>query len=248
MIKSRSYLLPIVMLLAATFLGAAVVQAQSATVRVASVEAPVGQVAVVPVTVEGSPGIAAMHIELTYDPAVLAVESVEAGSLMAGNALAAFNTDEPGRVVISLAAAENVSGDGPLAVAQFRVNGEAGQVSALELEYPEAWDESGFDVLVNTEAGQVTVGSAGLPLWLLALFGVLALLVILLILLLARRRRPAAAPAAPAATAAPPAHHQPVQPQPRDQATGGPKFCGNCGQALEPGKRFCIHCGHPVGG
>jgi hypothetical protein len=246
MIKSRTRLLPAVFLLTLALLGAAIAQAQTATVRVESVEAPAGQVAEVPITVEGSPGIAAMHLELTYDPNILAVESVEAGSVMVGNALAAFNTDEPGRVVISLAAAENVTGDGPLAVATFQINGEAGQISALDLEYVEAWDESGFDLVVDTGAGQVTVGSAGLPLWLLAVLGaLLVLLVVLLVLLIARRRKTAPAPAA---TPYPVTPAQPQQPSPEGETAPGPKFCGNCGQRLEPGKRFCVHCGQPVGG
>jgi hypothetical protein len=246
MINSRVRLFPAVLLFAAALVGAAFVQAQTATVRVESVQAPTGQVAEVPITVEGSPGIAAMHLELTYDPNVLAVESAEAGSLMAGNALAAFNTDEPGRVVISLAAAENVMGDGPLAVVYFQVNGEAGQISPLELEYPEAWDASGFDLVLSTEGGQLTVGSAGLPILLLAVLGaLLLLLVIVLVVLLARRRRPAPAPVA--AAPHPAAQVQP-QTSPEGEPAPGPKFCGNCGQRLEPGKRFCIHCGHPVGG
>jgi hypothetical protein len=255
MIKSRTRILWAALLLTAALLGAVAAQAQTATVRVEPVEAPAGGVAEVPITVEGSPGIAAMHLELTYDPAILAVESAEAGSLMAGNALAAFNTDEPGRVVISLAAAENVTGDGPLAVVHFQVGGGAGQISPLELEYPEAWDESGFDLVLDTEGGQFTVGSAGLPVWLLALVGaLLLLLVILLVVLIARRRHPAPVPVAAPVAAPPPAARAPVtpaqpqQPRPEGEATPGRKFCGNCGQRLEPGKMFCIHCGHPVGG
>ena len=70
-----------------------------------------GEVAEVSITLEGSPGIGAMHLELVYDSALLAVESVEQGSLVAGNALAAFNSDEPGRIIISLAAADEIAGD-----------------------------------------------------------------------------------------------------------------------------------------
>ena len=62
---------------------------------------------------EGSPGIRRMHLELTYDPGLLAVESVEPGSLVAGNALTAFNVDEPGRIVISLAASKRSPATAP---------------------------------------------------------------------------------------------------------------------------------------
>jgi hypothetical protein len=250
--SSYTCLLVLSLLLMAALMGAASVWAGSVTVRVGSVEAAPEAVAEVPVTLEGSPGIGAMHLELTYDPALLAVESVEQGSLVASNALAAFNTEEAGRIVISLAAADEIAGDGTLAVARFLVRGDTGQTTALDLEYPQAWDGEGFEVAVELEPGQLTVGSSGLPLFLLAALGLLALVLILLAVVLLARRGRRRKPVAPVS----------VHPTPQEQATlpkrqlppgqqpptPAPKFCGHCGQPLEPGMRFCVQCGQPVGG
>lgn len=244
MMNSRIRPLVLVLLLTMALVGAASIYAASVTVRVGSVEAAPGEVAQVPVTIAGSPGIGAMHLELTYDPALLAVEGVEQGSLVAGNALMAFNTDEPGRIIISLAAADEIAGDGTLAVASFLVSGEKGQTTALDLEYSQAWDGEGFELAVELEPGQLTVGSSGLPLALLAALALLALVMILLLVVILARRGRRREPVAPAYVQPPP-----QQPPPGVQtSTSAPRFCGHCGQPLEPGKRFCVHCGQPVGG
>lgn len=244
MMNSRTRLLVLVLLLTAALVGAVSIHAASVTVRVGSVEAAPGEVAEVLVTLEGSPGIGAMHLELTYDPALLAVEDVEQGSLVAGNALVAFNTDEPGRIVISLAAADEIAGDGTLAVASFLVSGEKGQTSALDLEYSQAWDGEGFELAVELEPGQLTVGSSGLSPILLVALALLALVVILLLVVIlarrGRRRKPVATPYT---------QHPSQQPPPGMQTPApSPRFCGHCGQPLEPGKRFCVHCGQPTDG
>jgi hypothetical protein len=235
--------LVLVLLLTAALLGAAPIHAASVTIRVGSVEAAPGEVAEIPITVEGSPGVGAMHLELTYDPALLAVEGVEQGSLVAGSALAAFNVDEPGRIIISLAAADEIAGDGTLAVARFQVSGEKDQVSALNLEYPQVWDGEGFEVAVELEPGEFAVGGSGLPLFLIVGLALLALVVILLVVFLARRGRKRVAPAY-----ARPMPQQPVSPPGAQAPAAAPKFCGHCGQPLEPGKRFCIYCGQPADG
>lgn len=250
--NSRTRPLVLVLLLTAALVGAASVYAASVTVRVGSVEAAPGEVAEISILLEGSPGIGAMHLELTYDPTLLVVESVEQGSLVAGNALTAFNTDEPGRIIISLAAADEIAGDGTLAVARFLVNGEKGQITALDLEYPQAWDGEGFEVAVELEPGQLTVGSSGLPLFLLVALVLVALvLTLLVVVILARRgrRRKPAVPAyvqpTPLEPAAPPKRQPPPGQQPPRPT---PRFCGHCGQPLEPGMRFCVHCGQPIEG
>jgi hypothetical protein len=244
MMNSRTRPLVLVLLLTMALVGAASIYAASVTIRVGSVEAAPGEVAEVLVTLEGSPGIGAMHLELTYDPALLAVEGVEQGSLVAGNALMAFNTDEPGRIIISLAAADEIAGDGTLAVASFLVSGKKGQTTALDLEYSQAWDGEGFELAVELEPGQLTVGSSGLPLALLVALALLALVVILLLVVILARRGRRREPVAPAYV-----QHPPQQPPPGVQTPApAPRFCGHCGQPLEPGKRFCVHCGQPVDG
>lgn len=251
MTKAMARLLAILLILAAALAGAVVGLAQSLTVYVEPAQAPSGQSIDIPILVKGSPGFSAMHLELVYNPGLLTVEAVEPGDLIAGNALTAFNTDEPGRLVISVAASEQIEGDGALAVARFLAEGDQGQTSLLDLEYPKAWDESGFDLVVDVESGEFTVAADNMLLILAALACLLLLLFLLVVVILLRRRsRKRAEPAAlpqpqPQPSPAGPPAQQPQAPASPDQA---PKFCGNCGQALEPSKRFCIHCGQPVSG
>lgn len=227
----------VLLLLAAVLLSTAVGHAASVTVRVGSVQAARGKQAQIPITVEGSPGMVAMHLELTYDPAILEVETVDPGPLLEGKALMEFNTEEVGRLVISFASAEEIAGDGTLAVARFQVNGKEGQKSPLGLENGMAWDDIGVDIIVNTEAGEFTVSSAGLPLLLLlaALAAVVLLFLLLLIATRRRRRKPV-----------PVEGPQPARPSP--PAGAGPGFCSQCGAPLKAGARFCASCGHRVGG
>ena len=242
-------LLVVVLLLAVALLGAVVGQDQTLTAYIEPAEAPAGQTVEIPILVKGSPGFTAMHLELVYNPGVLVVEEVEAGDLVVGEALTAFNTDDAGRVVISAAASEEIAGDGTLAVARFRVDGEQGQTSPLGLEYGKAWGESGFDLVVDVEPGEFTVATNSMLLILAAVACLLVVLFLLVVVLLLRRRRRRRAEAAAQPQPQPyVASPQPEQAQAPAAAGEGPKFCGNCGQALEPGKRFCIHCGHPVGG
>ena len=245
MTRSTARLLVLSLLLTAALVAGPVASAQSLTVSVEPAQAPSGQTVDIPILVKGSPGFSAMHLELTYDPQVLAVEAVEPGDLVAGNALTAFNTNEPGRVVISVAAGAQVEGDGTLAVVHFLVDGEQGQTSPLALEYPKAWQESGFDLVVDLEPGEFTVAADSMPLLLAAVACLLMLVLLLVVVLLIRQRRQRKTQPPPQPYPAAPQPQQPPAPVVPGQR---PKFCGNCGQALEPGKRFCIHCGHPVGG
>ena len=226
----------VLLLLVAVLLSTAASHAASLTVRVESVQAARGKQAQIPITVEGSPGMVAMHLELTYDPAILEVETVDPGALLEGKALMEFNTEEVGRLVIGFASAEEIAGDGTLAVARFQVNGEVGQTSPLGLENGMAWDEIGVDIIVNTEAGEFTVISAGLPLLLLLAALAVVLLFLLLLGAMRRRRRQPVAVEGP----------QPSRPSP--PAGAGPSFCSQCGAQLKAGAQFCPNCGHRVRG
>ena len=229
----------VLLLLIAVLLSTAASHAASLTVRVESVQAAPGEQAEIPITVEGSPGMVAMHLELTYDPAILEVETVDPGALLAGKALMEFNTEEVGRLVIGFASAEEIEGDGTLAVARFKVNGEEGQTSSLGLENGMAWDEIGVDIIVNTEAGEFTVGSAGLPLPLPLLLAAALAVVLLFLLLLGvmRRRRRQPVPV-----------ESPRPSRPSPPAGAGPSFCSQCGAQLKAGAQFCASCGHRVSG
>jgi len=221
----------VLLLLGIILLSATASRAASMTARVESVRAASGEQTEIPITVEESPGMVAMHLEVTYDPAILEVETVEPGALAEDTALMEFNTEEVGRLVISLAAAREIEGDGTLAIMRFNVNGDEGQTSPIGLENGLAWDEIGVDIIVNTEAGEFTVSPAGPPL-LLLLAALAAVLILLLLLGVMRRRRPQ------------PAVVQSPRPTPATRTRPG--FCGQCGARLEAGTQFCTNCGHRV--
>lgn len=192
----------VVLLIATLLLVARVVEAASVTVSAGSAEAQPGGTVEIPIQLAGANGLGAVHLEMTYDPRVLTAESAAKGALAGNNALLESNTKEAGRVVIGLVTLDGIKGDGVIATARFKVIGDAGTSSDLKLENNQAWErESHAEVLVNTEAGKVTI-AAGLPSWLIPALAVFALLLLLLFLFFVlRRRRPAPQPAynAPAA-------------------------------------------------
>lgn len=193
---SHTLLRVVLLLLGAVLINSVVAQAAELSARVESAEAAAGEQVEIPVTVSGSPGMVAMHLELAYDPAVLEVTTVEPGPFLAGNALLEFNTEEAGRVVIGFASTDQVAGDGTLVVVHFNVTGLEGQTTPLNLQNGRAWDEAGMDILVNTESGEFTVSQAGLPSNLLLLLVILCVvllfggLFLLVLVIFIRRRRP----------------------------------------------------------
>lgn len=181
------------------------------TLTAGSAEAPAGGTVQVPIQATAAPGVGALHLELTYDAKVLQAQTVEKGTLASGNALMDSNTSEPGRIKMGLVSLDALKGDGALANVTFKVIGDAGTRSALNIENAQAW-ESGThaEILVKTEAGKVTIASASPSLLLYGGIGLLALLVLLLLIFLfARRRRPAPQAAAPA-----PVYNYPPPPGP----------------------------------
>jgi hypothetical protein len=134
-------------------------RAASVTVRVGSVQAAPGSTAEVPIEAEGASNIGAMHLDVVYDSSVLTPETVTPDALLGSNALLEFNANTPGRLVIGLITLDGIKGEGTIAKVRFKVIGNAGQTSALQLENCSAWEaNTHLDVLVNTEPGQVTVG------------------------------------------------------------------------------------------
>lgn len=242
------------LLVGAVLLGTSASQAASVTVRVGSAQAAPGDEVAIPVTVQGAPGIGAMHVEFVYDAAILEAKAVDKGSLLGDNALLDFNASEPGRLVAGFVTLDAVEGDGTVVTMRFTVKGKEGQSSPLRLENTKAWDgETHLDILVTTETGKFTVSPAGLsltsPLLLIALLAAfLLLLLFLLILLILLRRRRKPQPAAAVHYAPPPATPAtPPPPQPTQQpAAGGPNFCPHCGTPRTPGSRFCTNCGQRV--
>lgn len=186
--------------------------AASVTVSAPAVEAQAGETVEIPLQLKGAQGLGAIHLELSYDPQVLSAESVTRGALAGSNALLESNLDQPGQVVVGVVSLDGISGDGIIATVQVKAVGVAGASSALTFANNQAWErESHAEVLVNSEAGQVSI-AAGLPSWLVPLLAALAVGVVVLILFVfvLSRRRPAPQPAyGPATFAAPPTYAPP---------------------------------------
>jgi hypothetical protein len=168
------------------------VTAGTVTFRVGQVQVPAGSTIDVPVEVVGSPGIGPLHLELTYDPAVLTAVEVTRGPLLS-NALMESSVSGRGRVVAAIVAADPIKGDGVVVSVRFKAIGAQGQKSALTLEGVKAWERgNGRDILVTTEAGQATVTGDLSMLW--VIIGAACLLALILgtvglaIFLLTRRK------------------------------------------------------------
>lgn len=175
--------------------------AAAVTVTAPTLEAQAGNPVSVPIQLSGANGLGAVHLEMTYDPAVLTAQEVTKGALAGNNALMESNIKEPGRVVIGIVSLDGITGDGTLASVNFKVVGDAGVNSRLDWANNQAWErESHAEVLVNAQTGQVTI-AAGLPTWLIpaAIVGAIVLLVVLFFMFFASRRRKEPQPAYAAA-------------------------------------------------
>lgn len=195
--------LSLFLVLLALLAGAAL--AATVTVSAPTVEAQAGNPVNVPIQMSGANGLGAVHLELTFDPAVLTAQEVTKGALAGNNALMESNIKEPGRVVIGIVSLDGITGDGTLASVNFNVVGDAGINSSLAWANNQAWErESHAEVLVNAQPGQVTI-AAGLPSWLIpvAVAGTIVLLVVLFFIFFASRRRKEPQPAYAAAGSAP---------------------------------------------
>lgn len=82
-----------------------------------------GEPFTVTVDISGNPGFAAAQFTLAYDPGTVKCESAVPGTLLDG-ALSAANEAAPGGAIVAAAAAEEVRGDGQLAVFTFTVRRE----------------------------------------------------------------------------------------------------------------------------
>ena len=254
--NQKTFWLAILVFLGAVLLTQAA-YAATVTLRVGTAQASAGGTVEVPIEAVGAPGIGPMQMELVYDPAVLTAESVTRGALLSGNALMESNVTPRGRVIIAMVAADPIKGDGVVVKVRFKVIGSAGQQSALTLEAVKAWERGNQrEVLVQTEAGKVTVAAVATDssLWLFLCAACLCSFLLIAsvgVLLWTRRRRAAPMPYTPPPSAVPmgsarptdlPEHHaQPHSPQP----AGSPK-CRHCGYTNRSGAKFCDQCGKPL--
>lgn len=185
MFSITRYLTGVAVLCIAT---ASVAQAGELEIKVGNVEATAGGEVEVPITVKGGKGVEGLQFVLTFDDKVLKHESVDAGEI-AGAADVDAKERETGAVRVAMIPEKTIDSDGQLLVAKFKVLGESGSKSAIELSEVRAWEfgsEAPLEMLVSAESGEVTVIGKGLPVNLTAIIvGAVALL--LLLLLIARR-------------------------------------------------------------
>ncbi|HIH03640.1 MAG TPA: hypothetical protein HA263_07275 [Methanoregulaceae archaeon] len=118
--------------------------------------APNGTV-VVPLVVADAQDLGGVDLVVTYDPAVLRLESAAPGSL-AGRARISSNETGPGRVAIAVASSGSLTGTGPIVALTFVAVGSAGARSAVAIEAVSAVTIDGDPVPVQVVNGTVTVG------------------------------------------------------------------------------------------
>ena len=232
--------------LAAVTLTAALVLLQAPPARAATVTvtAPTakgakGAEVSIPISVTAAPGVGALHVELTYDTAVLEGLSVSGGKL-ASNALVDGNPT-PGRLIMGLVSSDKIDGDGDVFVAKFRVIGDKGATSTLGLDKVQAWEATldRLDIAVTAQPGTFTVTgpSSSFPWWIIAV----AVAFLLLLFLVWKRRRRDEEPVPVVAAAMPAAPPRPPAEPPSTPRSGPPSFSPSGPPSLPPGHfRFTV--------
>jgi len=97
-------------------------EAPAIILSVSDAAGSVGAELVSHVVVKDSQGLGALQMELTYDPTVVELKSIEAGPGVAG--LFDWNIVQPGTARIAMASNQAVSVEGDLFVAKFKALGE----------------------------------------------------------------------------------------------------------------------------
>ncbi|MFO7607668.1 MAG: GYF domain-containing protein [Candidatus Krumholzibacteriia bacterium] len=154
-----------------------------------------GAVATLPVYIEGARDLGALQFDLVFDGELMEVVEVTAGASMPP-VLLDFHVVQPGLLRVALAGSEAVDEDTRLDV---QVRGVAAGSTALTVQNAQAWELStGYDLLIQTRPGQLTV-TGGLPISGLLIAAVVALVLLagLGLLLLLRKRKPRSIQAPP---------------------------------------------------
>jgi hypothetical protein len=238
-------------------------EAATATVKVAKVNGPAGKEAIVPIHVQSKDEMGCMQFALVYDPAILEVKTVEAGPFLPAGASVDHNKDQVGWLrsgFVCSPSKAGVKGEGAVLNVVFTVKGQVGQKSSLKLEKVRAWESTDPEILVQTEAGELTVVTPTTIPWLYIGIGAGVVVLLILLVMMARRGGRTAAPAPwPTAVPAAPAGAQPNAPgAPPRFAPEEPTFqhtCTKCNGVIRlprsmVGQSFeCAACGtRQVGG
>ncbi|WP_082090644.1 cohesin domain-containing protein [Methanosarcina sp. MTP4] len=130
--------------------------AASLTVSIADAGAAPGNTVMIPIKLQGADNIGSMDIVLAYDSSVLQATGVEAGDL-GKNAFIESGTKTPGKVVIALADASGINGDGSVVLVSFLMKGEAGSSSPLTFEEVSVHNLDLVEVLPTVRGGSLAV-------------------------------------------------------------------------------------------
>ena len=115
------------------------------------------QILHVPIHLQGASQVGSLEFILTYEPSLLAVNSVTRGDL-AGDALIESRVSAPGKVWIGLIDAEGVSGDGTVAFVSFRTMEGDMSNSPLMLEEVSSYNAlTLIDLLSSSSPGLVAM-------------------------------------------------------------------------------------------
>ncbi len=182
--------LPVIGAVLALTLTAGAMAQEPVQVYPGSVNIDEGADAEIPIVIDSADGIVGMHIEILYDPAIFEYVDMRRGNIFPSGAKLEVNPTTPGRVVTGFASIDEVIGSGDLLRPVFRAN-DGAETATIGLDNVEAWDSNGFDVLIQTQTGTVTIAAdSGFPIWLgmvIACLLVLLLAVVVLIFMLLRR-------------------------------------------------------------
>ncbi|WP_342304990.1 cohesin domain-containing protein [Methanolobus sp. ZRKC5] len=130
--------------------------ASSLTLIVSDTTGENGAIVEVPIGLEGATDIGSMDIVMSYDSEVLQATGVDTGKLGI-NAYIESNTVDDGEVIIALADASGISGNGPIAVVSFEVIGDTGSSSPLALGDISVHDIGRVEVITTTMDGTFSV-------------------------------------------------------------------------------------------
>lgn len=215
--------------------------AASVSLKVETVE---GQGASVetPISAGRCEGLGALQFDLSYDPAIVEPETVEAGRLLPSG-LVEFDVPKPGALCIALVSSDPVNEPGELLKVRFKQVASEGGRTELSITRETAWDhEKGLEMLVTTEAGSLTLrpgvaasrpfAENGMVIALVIGGAVVLLLILAAIIALARRGKATPTQATAPASAG-------------SSAQAG--FCAKCGAPRGAGARFCTSCGQTIG-
>ena len=160
--------------------------AAAMTVSVDDVEAAQGSTTSVPIVVTGAEDIGSMDLVLSYDPVVLQAISADSGEL-GENAYIESNAANEGEMVIALADAGGINGDGAVVTVSFMVLGEEGSSSPLMLEEVSVHNLDLVELVTETEDGEFDVVAGTAPGTGIQNLALITLAVVFLAVLLRRR-------------------------------------------------------------